>query len=129
MEAIRAGNKIVRPFAMPEGGHDLRRAGPFACGVSRARGRLVSAPKAPTITKEQGVTVIARGADYENLNDSGFERSTACCSRRQPTADPPLLELDLSRLRFFGSGFIEVAVSGVERAQRRARAGGCRSAG
>ncbi len=62
-----------------------RRADWSWCGASKLaedglmRGRVVSAPKTPTITQEQGVTVVSLGADYENLNDSGLERSTGCC--------------------------------------------------
>jgi anti-sigma B factor antagonist len=71
------------------------------------RGRVVSAPKAPTITNEQGVTVIALGADYENLNDTGLEALNGMLLRTAAEAEPPLLVLDLSHLRYFGSGFIE----------------------
>jgi anti-sigma B factor antagonist len=71
------------------------------------RGRVVSVPKSPSITQEQGVTVIALGADYENLNESGLEALNAMLLKTAAEADPPLLVLDLSHLRFFGSGFIE----------------------
>ena len=71
------------------------------------RGRVVSAPKTPTITQEQGVTVVSLGADYENLNESGLEALNGMLLKTAAEADPPLLVLDLSNLRFFGSGFIE----------------------
>jgi anti-sigma B factor antagonist len=71
------------------------------------RGRVVSVPKSPSITQEQGVTVIALGADYENLNESGLEALNGMLLKAAADADPPLLVLDLSHLRFFGSGFIE----------------------
>jgi anti-sigma B factor antagonist len=71
------------------------------------RGRVVSAPKTPIITQEQGVTVVALGADYENLNESGLEALNGMLLKTAAEADPPLLVLDLSNLRFFGSGFIE----------------------
>jgi anti-sigma B factor antagonist len=71
------------------------------------RGRVVSAPKIPTITQEQGVTVVSLGADYENLNESGLEALNGMLLKTAAEADPPLLVLDLSNLRFFGSGFIE----------------------
>ena len=71
------------------------------------RGRVVSAPKAPTITNEQGVTVISLGADYENLNETGLEALNGMLLRTAAEAEPPLLVLDLSHLRYFGSGFIE----------------------
>ncbi len=71
------------------------------------RGRVVSAPKSPTITHEQGVTVISLGADYENLNESGLDALNSMLLRTAAEADPPHLVLDLSHLRYFGSGFIE----------------------
>jgi anti-sigma B factor antagonist len=71
------------------------------------RGPVVSVPKAPTITQDQGVTVIALDADYENLNEAGLEALNGMLLKATAQADPPLIVLDLSRLRFFGSGFIE----------------------
>jgi anti-anti-sigma factor len=71
------------------------------------RGPVVSVPKAPSITQDQGVTVIALGADYENLNESGLEALNGMLLKATAQADPPLIVLDLSHLRFFGSGFIE----------------------
>jgi anti-anti-sigma factor len=90
-----------------------RRADRSWCGAAKLaedglmRGRVVSAPKTPTITQEQGVTVVSLGADYENLNDSGLEALNGMLLKTAAEADPPLLVLDLSNLRFFGSGFIE----------------------
>jgi anti-anti-sigma factor len=71
------------------------------------RGPVISVPKAPSITQDQGVTVIALGADYENLNESGLEALNGMLLKATAQADPPLIVLDLSHLRFFGSGFIE----------------------
>lgn len=84
----------------------LRHAGVLLWG-HLMRGRVVTAPKAPTVTQEHGVTIIALGADYENLNESGLEALNGMLLKVAAEAEPPLLVLDLSNLRFFGSGFIE----------------------
>ena len=71
------------------------------------RGPVISVPKPPSITQDQGVTIISLGADYENLNESGLEALNNMLLKATAQADPPLIVLDLSHLRFFGSGFIE----------------------
>ncbi len=71
------------------------------------RGPAISSPKAPSVTQEQGVTIIALGPDYENLNETGLEALNGMLLATAAEADPPLLVLDLAQLRFFGSGFIE----------------------
>jgi anti-sigma B factor antagonist len=66
--------------------------------------------KAPSVTREQGVTVIALGPEYENLNDVELEDLKGVLLKTAVEADPPLVVLDLSRLRYFGSSFIEALI-------------------
>jgi anti-sigma B factor antagonist len=67
----------------------------------------VSSVKMPSITQEQGVTVISLGEEFEKLNDLELEGLKGALFDAAVQAEPPLVVLDLSRLRFFGSSFIE----------------------
>src|SRR4051794_2744150 len=67
-----------------------------------------SAVSAPVVTREQGVTVIAPGPEYEHLPDLHIDELKALFLEIGTQAEPPLVVLDLSQLRFFGSAFIEV---------------------
>jgi anti-sigma B factor antagonist len=98
-------NKVIcaalRPVtAARQGAFDILRESPV-------RRPLASAAKVPTITNEQGVTVIAPGPEYEHLDDSEIETLKSTLFEAASQTDPPLVVLDLSRLRFFGSAFIE----------------------
>jgi anti-sigma B factor antagonist len=66
--------------------------------------------KAPSVTREQGITVIALGPEYQNLNDAELENLKDVLLSTAAEADLPLMVLDLSRLRYFGSSFIEALI-------------------
>jgi anti-anti-sigma factor len=66
--------------------------------------------KAPSVTREQGVTVIALGPEYENLNAAELEDLKGLLLKTAVEAQPPLVLLDLSRLQYFGSSFIEALI-------------------
>jgi len=66
-----------------------------------------AAVKTPSITREQGVTVIALGSEYENLNEAEIESLKGTLLDAALQADPPVVLLDLSNLKIFGSSFIE----------------------
>jgi anti-sigma B factor antagonist len=66
--------------------------------------------KAPSITREQGVTVIALGPEHENLDIAELENLKGILSKTAVEADLPLVVLDLSRLGYFGSSFIEAMI-------------------
>jgi anti-sigma B factor antagonist len=67
----------------------------------------VSGAKTPSITQEEGVTIISLGEEFESLNDLELENLKGALLDAAVQAEPPLVVLDLSRLRFFGSSFIE----------------------
>jgi len=67
--------------------------------------------KAPSVTREQGVTVIALGPEYEHLDDTELENLKGVLLNTALEADHPLVVLDLSRLGYFGSSFIEALIS------------------
>jgi anti-sigma B factor antagonist len=66
--------------------------------------------KAPSVTREQGVTVIALGPEYEHLDDAELENLKGVLLNTAVEADHPLVVLDLSRLGYFGSSFIEALI-------------------
>ena len=68
----------------------------------------MSASRVPQITGQDGVTVISLGPEYENLDEHTLEELRETMFEVARTADPPLVVLDLSHTRFFGSAFIEV---------------------
>ena len=66
--------------------------------------------KAPSVTREQGVTVITLGPEHEHLDDAELENLKGVLLNTAVEADLPLVVLDLSRLGYFGSSFIEALI-------------------
>ncbi len=64
--------------------------------------------RAPEITKQNLVTVIALGPEYDSLDEHGLDDLKDVMLDVSQTADPPLVVLDLSHTKFFGSAFIEI---------------------
>ena len=56
--------------------------------------------KTPSVTREQGVTVIALGPEYEHLDDAELENLKGVLLNTAMGADLPLVVLDLTRLGF-----------------------------
>lgn len=62
----------------------------------------------PDVRVDNGVTIVALGPQFENLDEwilDGVRDTLLIVSQK---ADPPLVVLDLSHTKFFGSAFIEV---------------------
>ena len=68
----------------------------------------MSTNRVPNITKENDVTVITLGQEFENLDEPSLEEIRGVILDASKDADPPLVVLDLSHVKFFGSSFIEV---------------------
>ena len=68
----------------------------------------MSSSRTPDVTKQDGVTVISLGSHYENLDEWDLDEVRSSILDVTQTADPPLIVLDLSYTKFFGSSFIEV---------------------
>jgi anti-anti-sigma factor len=64
--------------------------------------------RSPNISKQYGITIISLGSEYENLDEPGLEDLKEKVLDVARNADPPLVILDLSHTKFFGSAFIEV---------------------
>ncbi len=69
---------------------------------------MASHESSQSITKQDGVTIIALGPEYENLDDAVLEEMRKIILDGVAAADPPLVVLDLSHTKFFGSAFIEI---------------------
>lgn len=64
--------------------------------------------RSPDISHENGVTIVALGADYESLEEPTLDDVKEVLLEIAKTAEPPRVVLDLSHTKFFGSAFIEV---------------------
>ena len=64
--------------------------------------------RSPDIFTQNGITVISLGPEYENLDEPGLKGLKEMVLDVAHSADPPLVILDLSHTKFFGSAFIEI---------------------
>jgi anti-sigma B factor antagonist len=78
--------------------------------------------KAPHVVREDGITVVTLGPEYESLEETELETLKGALLDVAERADPPLVLLDLSHLRFFGSALIEALFRAWN--QLKARPGG-----
>lgn len=89
---------------------------PFPTGA----GSNMFTAAAPQVTIQDGVTIVSLvGPEYENLDERLLEGiRTALLDIAQAT-NPPLLVLDLSHTKFFGSAFIEILFRVANRIKNR----------
>ncbi|MCH8830403.1 MAG: STAS domain-containing protein [Planctomycetes bacterium] len=64
--------------------------------------------RTPDVSQQDGVTVIALGPEYENLDEHLLDELQRSILAVVDEAKPPRIVLDLSHTQFFGSAFIEV---------------------
>jgi anti-anti-sigma factor len=62
----------------------------------------------PEIRKQDGVTVIALGPEFETLDEWGLDALGKSMLDAAEDADPPKVVVDLANVKFFGSSFIEI---------------------
>lgn len=79
----------------------------------------MSTQHAPEVSEECGVTVVALGPEYENLDEPLLERLRTAILEAADRAEPPRLVLDLSHTKFFGSAFIEILLEAWKRMRNR----------
>lgn len=60
------------------------------------------------VIQQEGVTIIALGPEYENLDEAILDELRKVILDAVANANPPLVVLDLSHTKFFGSAFIEI---------------------
>jgi anti-anti-sigma factor len=101
-------------------------AGDWPRGYGRCEAQLVDRPegdmpknRTPDITSQSGVTVIALGPEYESLDEQGLDELRGVILDVARSADPPLVVLDLSHTKFFGSAFIEIMFRAWNRLRTR----------
>lgn len=58
------------------------------------------------VLKQDGVTVIVLGEQYDNLDEPSLEAAAAELLEFAKSAEPPLIVVDMARTRFFGSAFL-----------------------
>ena len=58
------------------------------------------------VLKQDGVTVIVLGAQYDNLDESALEAVTNELLEIVQQSEPALIVVDMSRTKFFGSAFL-----------------------
>ena len=75
--------------------------------------------RSPDISTQNGITIISLGPEYENLDEPGLEGLKEMVLDVARTADPPLVILDLSHTKFFGSAFIEILFRAWNRLKAR----------
>lgn len=73
----------------------------------------------PALRALDGVTVVALGQQYENLDEHLLEDLQHFLLETVDRIDPPRLVIDLSHTKFFGSAFIEVLFRVWNRIKRR----------
>lgn len=71
------------------------------------------------VTRQEGVTIIALGPEYENLDEAILDDLRKLILDAVASADPPLVVLDLSHTKFFGSAFIEILFRAWNRVQQQ----------
>ena len=62
----------------------------------------------PVVEQRDGVTVVLLGPEFENLDEGLLDNVSPVILDVAQHAKPPLVVVDLSHTRFFGSSFIEV---------------------
>lgn len=58
------------------------------------------------ILKQDGVTVIVLGEQYDNLDEPALQAAATELLEIAQAADPPLIVVDMGRTKFFGSAFL-----------------------
>lgn len=75
---------------------------------------------APQVTVKDGVTVVSLvGPEYENLDERLLEGIRKSLLDIAQSTTPPLMVLDLSHTKFFGSAFIEILFRVANRIKNR----------
>lgn len=80
---------------------------------------MASSNSSNSVTRQDGVTIIALGPEYENLDDAILEELRKVILDGVANADPPLVVLDLSHTKFFGSAFIEILFRAWNRIEKQ----------
>ncbi|MDA1015039.1 MAG: STAS domain-containing protein [Planctomycetota bacterium] len=80
---------------------------------------MTSTSTSPVVTRHDDVTIIGLGPEYENLDEHLLDEVREAILAGTDLADPPLVVLDLSHTKFFGSAFIEILFRAWKRLNER----------
>ena len=58
------------------------------------------------IIEQDGVTVVVLGEEYDNLEEMVLERASKHLLEIAKSAEPPLILIDMTKTKFFGSAFL-----------------------
>ena len=58
------------------------------------------------VVNQDGVTVVGLGDEYDNLEEMVLERASKHLLEIARTAEPPLILIDMTKTKFFGSAFL-----------------------
>lgn len=58
------------------------------------------------VQTQDGVTVIVLGTEYDNLDEAALDAASEELLEIAKGAEPPLVVVDMSRTKFFGSAFL-----------------------
>lgn len=73
----------------------------------------------PTVSVQQGVTVITLGPEFVSLDEQGLDDIRDSILNTVAAAEPPLVALDMPNTTFFGSAFIEILFKAWKRLHTR----------
>jgi len=73
----------------------------------------------PEVSQINGVTLVHLGPAYENLDEGILDALRVELLQAVQLAEPPVLLLDLSCTKFFGSAFIEILFRMAHRLKQR----------
>jgi anti-anti-sigma factor len=58
------------------------------------------------VIEQDGVTVVVLGEEYDNLEEMVLERASKHLLEIAKSAEPPLILIDMTKTKFFGSAFL-----------------------
>jgi len=58
------------------------------------------------VIKQDGVSVVVLGEEYDNLEEMALERASTDLLEIAKSAEPPLVLIDMTKTKFFGSAFL-----------------------
>lgn len=78
----------------------------LTCVLPRAK--TMNKSNSIQVTRQEDVTVITLGAEYEKLEEGNLQEVRTKVLSAIEDAEPPWVVVDLANVKFFGSAFIEV---------------------
>lgn len=101
-------------------GEYVRGGGAQHLGFDQQQGESMSTEAGVSISVDGGVTVVSLTApEFENIDERNIDQARSALLELAQATTPPLLVLDLSATKFFGSSFIEALFRTANRMKSR----------